>query len=260
MIGATFCVGVIGMYHSGIGGGGFMLVRSANGSYEDIDFRETAPAAAFEDMYKDNAQASVVGGLAAAVPGELRGLDYLHKNYGRLPWKTVVLPAVKVARDGFTVSADLVHAMGNSSFLIEKPEWAVDFAPNGTMLKLGDTMTRKRYANTLEKIAIGGVDVFYKGPMARATIEMLTKEGGNMTLKDLNDYKVSLNTPSEIDYKGYKLTACSAPAGGIVALSALKIFEGFPNKDLKDFSMFFNSFNPFKTSVLIEDRPNNPSP
>ena len=82
MVGTTLCVGVIGMYHSGIGGGGFILVRDADGNYESIDYRETAPAAAFEDMYQGNIEGSVVGGLAAGVPGEVRGLQRLHDRYG----------------------------------------------------------------------------------------------------------------------------------------------------------------------------------
>jgi gamma-glutamyltranspeptidase/glutathione hydrolase len=82
MVATTLCVGVIGMYHSGIGGGGFMLVRDKHGRYETIDYRETAPAAATRDMYEHDQNASVFGGLAVAVPGELRGLDYLHRQYG----------------------------------------------------------------------------------------------------------------------------------------------------------------------------------
>lgn len=70
LVGTVFCVGVIGMYHSGIGGGGFMIVRTSNGTYEFVDFRETAPAAAFEDMYKNNTDASIYGGLARYVPPE----------------------------------------------------------------------------------------------------------------------------------------------------------------------------------------------
>lgn len=85
MVGAELCVGVTGMYHSGLGGGGFMLVRDQDGNYESIDFRETAPAAAFQDMYKDNVNASILGGLAVGIPGELRGLEYLHKKHGVSP-------------------------------------------------------------------------------------------------------------------------------------------------------------------------------
>jgi gamma-glutamyltranspeptidase/glutathione hydrolase len=82
MVATNLCVGVIGMYHSGIGGGGFMLVRDSNGGYETIDYRETAPAAASRDMYEHDQDASVFGGLAVAVPGELKGLEYLHRKYG----------------------------------------------------------------------------------------------------------------------------------------------------------------------------------
>jgi gamma-glutamyltranspeptidase/glutathione hydrolase len=76
-----------------------MLVRAPNGTYEFIDFRETAPAAAYEDMYKNNEQASLTGGLASGVPGEVRGLQRLHENYGKLPWATILQPAVEVARN-----------------------------------------------------------------------------------------------------------------------------------------------------------------
>jgi gamma-glutamyltranspeptidase/glutathione hydrolase len=145
-----------------------MLVRAPNGSYEFIDFRETAPAAAFEDMYKNNEQASITGGLASGVPGEVRGLQRLHENYGKLPWATVLKPAVKVAREGWRVNEDLVKYMasatsGNltSNFLVNDLEFALDFAPKGRLLKLNETITRKRYANTLETIANEGPDAFY---------------------------------------------------------------------------------------------------
>lgn len=82
IVGTTFCVGVIGMYHSGIGGGGFALIRDVHGNYEAVDFRETAPAAAYEDMYGDDKRLSIVGGLAVGVPGEVLGLEYMHTKYG----------------------------------------------------------------------------------------------------------------------------------------------------------------------------------
>jgi gamma-glutamyltranspeptidase/glutathione hydrolase len=128
LVATTLCVGVIGMYHSGIGGGGFMLVRSANGSYEFIDFRETAPAAAFQDMYNNNTNSSIYGGLASGVPGELRGLAHLHQGYGLLSWKRLVWPSVLVARNGFPVTPDLVRYMasaivGIDNFLVNDPTW-----------------------------------------------------------------------------------------------------------------------------------------
>ncbi|KAF2710454.1 gamma-glutamyltranspeptidase 1 precursor [Pleomassaria siparia CBS 279.74] len=231
LVGTVFCIGVVGMYHSGLGGGGFMLVRSSNGTYEFIDFRETAPAAAFEDMYKNNEAASISGGLASGVPGEVRGLQHLHTGYGRLPWATVLAPAIKVARQGWKVNTDLVNYMKSattsSNFLVEDPQFAVDFAPNGRLLQLNETITRKRYANTLETIAIEGPDAFYEGPIAEATIRALQANNGTMTLQDLKNYTVAIRKPSTITYRDYKLTSCSAPSGGEVALAVLKIMEGY---------------------------------
>ncbi|TDZ59741.1 Glutathione hydrolase proenzyme [Colletotrichum trifolii] len=230
MVGTVLCVGTIGMYHSGVAGGGFALVRSSNGTYEFIDFRETAPAAAFEDMYKNNTDASKFGGLASGVPGELRGLEHLHKKYGRLSWKDVVQPAVDVARHGFRVNEDIVRYMNTVSpnkFLTDDPAWARDFAPNGTRVVLGQTMYRKRYADTLEVIANEGVEAFYTGSIANSTIQTLKATGGIMTLEDLRNYTVAVREVSQIKYRGYKLTACNAPSGGVVALSALNVLAGY---------------------------------
>jgi len=227
-----FCVGVIGMYHSGLGGGGFMIVRSKNGSYEFIDFREMAPAAAFTDMYNNDTNLSLYGGLASGVPGELRGLEHLHKTYGSLPWKKLMQPAIKVARYGFPVTADLVRYMasatsGTYDYLTYDETWAIDFAPNGTRLGLGDVMTRKRYANTLEVIAEDGPDAFYKGAIANATITALQKSNGTMTLSDLANYSVEIRDPSSITYRGFKIHTGSAPSSGAVVCSVLKIVEGY---------------------------------
>ncbi|KAH7408053.1 gamma-glutamyltranspeptidase [Cadophora sp. MPI-SDFR-AT-0126] len=234
LVGTTLCVGVIGMQHSGIGGGGFMLVRGSDGTYESIDFRETAPAAAFQDMYKDNPMASVLSGLASGVPGDLRGLEYVHNKYGALPWRAVCNPAIHVARYGFPVTEDLVRYMyeatkkGNT-FLTDDPQWSIDFAPNGTLLGLGEILTRKRYANTLEAVAKHGAKAFYEGEIAQYTINALAAANGTMTLSDLANYRVSIRDPISITYKGYNLYSCGVPSGGSVALSILKIIEGYPS-------------------------------
>lgn len=232
MIATVACVGVIGMYHSGIGGGGFMLVRGSDGLYEFIDFRESAPAAAYQDMYANNTLGSVYGGLAAGVPSELKGLKYLYENYGSLPWEDLILPAVKVAREGFEVSHDLIRYMtaataGKRNFLVEDPSWAIDFAPKGRLVQLGETITRKRYANTLETIAYQGPDAFFEGPIAEATIEAIQSTGGTMTLDDLRDYEVAIRDTAAIDYRGYKIYSGGAPSSGTVGLSVMKIIEGF---------------------------------
>ncbi|KAJ6785524.1 hypothetical protein PWT90_03815 [Aphanocladium album] len=230
LVGTVFCVGTIGMYHSGIGGGGFMLLRDKNGQYEFVDFRETAPAAAFEDMYKNNTDASLYGGLASGVPGELRGLEYVHKKYGALEWAKVMAPAIKVARFGFPVDEDLlsyINQTPNNSFIVEDPSWAIDFAPKGKLLKLGETITRKRYADTLETIANEGADIYYTGAIANATITALRSKNGIMTLEDLKNYTVAHREPLHITYRGHKLTSTNAPSGGPVALSALNTVSGF---------------------------------
>ncbi|KAK4941332.1 hypothetical protein LTR10_018742 [Elasticomyces elasticus] len=234
LVGTVFCIGVIGCYHSGVGGGGFMLVRSSNGSYEFIDFRETAPAAAFQDMYNNNTNASIFGGLASGVPGEVRGLAHLHSNYGKLPWSQVMAGAIKTARYGWNVTHDLVNYMQSANasaavpnFLVNDPNWAIDFAPNGTLVGLGDTITRKRYANTLETIANEGPDAFYNGAIAEATIAALQAQNGTMTVEDLQNYTVAIRPPANITYRGYRMFSCSAPSSGEVALSVMKVLEGY---------------------------------
>lgn len=169
---------------------------------------------------------------SSGVPGELRGLEHLHKGYGKLPWAQVMYPAIHVARHGFTVTQDLVNQEKNAigggpNFLVEDPSFAIDFAPNGTLLGLNQTITRKRYADTLEAIAEYGPDAFYTGPIANATIKALRGANGTMTLDDLKNYTVAIRKPSQISYRDYKITSGSAPSSGTVALSVMKIIEGY---------------------------------
>ena len=159
-------------------------------------------------------------------------MERLHKGYGTLPWAHLINPAIKLARYGFPVTKDLVSYMnaavvGIQNFLVEDPSWALDFAPNGTRVGLGDIITRKRYADTLEQIARKGPDMFYNGAIARTTIAAVQRANGTMTLEDLKNYTVAIRKPAQITYRGYKLTACSAPSSGTVALSTMKIVEGY---------------------------------
>lgn len=242
------------MYHSGIGGGGFALVRAPDGSFEHIDFRETAPAAAFEDMYENNTQASIVGGLArlatqffifysryfwtrlisySGVPGEVRGLQYIHEKYGSLPWSTLLQPAIQLAREGFPVSLDLYKSFisvtkdSGEDFLSQDPNWALDFAPNGTRLGPGDILTRKRYADTLQTIAEQGPDAFYTGPIAETMVNAVHAANGTMTLDDLRNYKVEIRNVYQIDYRDYKIVSTGTPSSGSVVLNVMKIVEGY---------------------------------
>jgi gamma-glutamyltranspeptidase/glutathione hydrolase len=216
-----------------IGGGGFALIRLPNGTYSYIDFREAAPAAATENMYTDNPDASLTGGLAAGVPGELRGLELMHNSYGSLPWHTLFQPAIRFARNGFRINSELANAMDFDKypFLDQDPAWAEDFS--STKARSG-WMTRKRYANTLEKIARGGADVFYKGPLAERFVATVQKTGGIMTMKDMASYEAKERKVVHGEYKGYRVHTCGSPSSGAVALSAWKIFEGFNKTDDRD--------------------------
>jgi gamma-glutamyltranspeptidase/glutathione hydrolase len=112
-------------------------------------------------------------------------------------------------------------------FLSKNPTWAIDFAPNGTRLGLGDTITRRRYADTLETIGKRGAEAFYSGPIAETMIDALQSANGTMTLEDLKNYTVAIRNVSQIDYRGYKVTSTSAPSSGVVALSILKILDTY---------------------------------
>ncbi|KAF8708122.1 Gamma-glutamyltranspeptidase Ggt1, partial [Rhizoctonia solani] len=228
MIGAQLCVGTVAAYHSGIGGGGFMLVRSPNGTYETIDFREFAPGAATELMYVNKTGSpSQVGGLAVAVPGELRGFEALHKRHGKLPWKKIFEPVIKLSK-GFEVSRELAKVLaGNLTYITEDPLWAAVYAPNGKVAVAGQTIRRPTYAKTLQRIANEGVNAFYTGSIAKNIISTAQNNGGVITLEDLEKYQVVIRKPVQIKYRNYTITSCPAPSSGIIALSALGILENF---------------------------------
>lgn len=157
----------------------------------------------------------------SGVPGELRGTEHVHSRYGKLPWAHVLASAIRLARHGFTVSEDLVRymdAVSPNRFLTDDPAWAVDFAPRGSRVRLGEIMTHKRYADMLETIASQGADAFYTGAVAKATIAALA---------DLANYTVAVQEPLAITYRGFRLTSCNAPSSGAVALSALNTVGGY---------------------------------
>ncbi|KDE07773.1 gamma-glutamyltransferase [Microbotryum lychnidis-dioicae p1A1 Lamole] len=236
IIAAGLCVGTIAAYHSGFGGGGFMLVRykdpSGKFAYENIDFRETMPAGGNETMYAadatQNKTLSTIGGLAVGVPGELRGWEMLHKRHGHLPWKELFKPAIKLARHGFKVNIDLADAIQEGkSFILNDTRWAEVYAPKGTLLVEGDTVYRKTYANTLEQVARHGAHRFYHGKIAKRTVQTIRDTGGIMTMHDMSKYKAIIRTPVSITYRGARIFSTVAPSSGAVVLSALKILEGY---------------------------------
>ncbi|KAI8929951.1 gamma-glutamyltranspeptidase-domain-containing protein [Entophlyctis helioformis] len=242
-VAAGLCIGVTNMYSSGIGGGGFMLVRNADGSSEAIDFREEAPKAAFKDMYVTNPKLAQSGGLSVGVPGELYGLYEAHRKYGKLPWSRLVKPSVDLCRDGWRVSTILeTKILGAAELMLADPTFASVFAPNGRLLRAGNIIRRPSYATTLESIAKDGIEPFYKGWIADELVKTVTAAGGILTHADLEAYRPKLSPPYVGTYRGRKVITTPPPTSGAVLLSALNILEGYE----------FDKRTPLNTHRLVE--------
>jgi gamma-glutamyltranspeptidase/glutathione hydrolase/leukotriene-C4 hydrolase len=232
-ISAVFCVGVVNMFSSGIGGGGFMTVRippsSEGGSSEvyTIDFRETAPGSANRTMYKDDPMASRWGGLAIGVPGEIRGLQEAHRRWGKLPWARLVQPNADLAAE-WTVDKELARRLQMfAKLVLPKEDWSTIFAPEGRMLLEGEIIRRTNYSRTLSAIATEGPDVFYKGPIADSIIRKVQATGGIMTNEDLENYTVKVDHALQGTYRDKKVYTSHAPTSGPVLLHILNLLERY---------------------------------
>ncbi|KAI5120966.1 hypothetical protein M0805_006638 [Coniferiporia weirii] len=232
-VAATLCTGIVNPFSSGIGGGGFMTVRippsSPNASSEvwSIDFRETAPAAANTTMYVGNPEASLFGGLAIGVPGELRGLGEAHKRWGSLPWARVVRPSAELA-SGWKIGIELGRRLPMFEELIfEDKTWSAIFAPNGRILREGELAHRANYSRTLAAIAEKGADAFYEGEIAASIIDAVQSTGGIMTLEDLASYKVKVAPSLVGSYRGRKVYTTHAPTSGPALLHMLNLLERY---------------------------------
>ncbi|RIA86081.1 gamma-glutamyltranspeptidase [Glomus cerebriforme] len=227
-IATELCIGTINAFSAGIGGGGFMIIRDSNGTAEVIDFRETAPAAANKTMFKDNPELARVGGLAIAVPGEIRGMEIAHQKYGRLPWKRLFEPSIKLSRDGFKIPVELSKRLNRyKNRILETPNLASIYAPDGKLLGEGDLLKRTNFSKTLELLSEKGSEVFYKGSIAKSIIKTIQATGGFMTLEDLSSFEPVVSEPIYGYYHGRKIMTLNAPSGGPVLLSMLNILEGF---------------------------------
>jgi gamma-glutamyltranspeptidase/glutathione hydrolase len=221
---------------SGLGGGGFYLLHRQSDGYETmLDAREKAPGAASRDMYLDKAgnpieNASVIGALAAAIPGEPAALEYLARKYGKLPLKASLQPAIRLARDGFPVYARLQFAIrSKQQTLLRSPDVAKAFlTANGGVPELGAVVKQPDLANTLEAIATQGAKGFYAGRVAADLVAGVRADGGIWTLEDLAAYRVIERKPLIGEYHGARIVSASPPSsGGIAVLDALNILSGF---------------------------------
>lgn len=232
-IAATFCAGVLSMYSSGIGGGGFMIVRIPPGNNESesevwsLNFRETAPALSNKTMFSDDPTKSQWGGLAVAIPGELRGLQEAHKRWGTIPWKTLVEPSAKLAA-GWKVQKELARRIRIfGPLMLNHPDWKPLFAPNGVLLQEGDWISRTNYSRTLSIIAERGPDTFYEGPIADAMVEKVRQTGGILSHEDLKNYRIRVEKPLVGTYRGRKIYTTHSPGSGTLILQMLNVLENY---------------------------------
>lgn len=207
-----------------LGGGGFAVGR-LDGELWSLDFRETAPAAATRDMYLDAEGnpllgASLVGPLAAGVPGSPAGLYALHGRFGRLPWARVVEPARRLAAGGFPVNQDLAATLTLHRLLLSRfPETAAVWLPGGSPLEAGTVLALPELAATLEAYAAEGPEAITAGPRARAVEEASRRHGGILTAADLAAYEPVWRRPLTFSAFGWELAAMPLPSAGGIALA-----------------------------------------
>ena len=215
-----------------LGGGGFLLARFADGSTTFLDFRERAPEAASRNMYLDSAgnptRDSVEGWCAAAVPGTVGGLEHAHRKFGRRPWRDLVAPAIRLAREGFPVSYRLERSLRSAVRLMEQfPESRRIFLKDGRFFETGEILRQPELTRTLSRIARNGARDFYEGETARILAEQMRRHGGLISLGDLKSYDVAERKPLEGRYKGFDIITAAPPSsGGIGILQILGMLDG----------------------------------
>lgn len=242
-VAAGFALGVVEPNSSGLGGGGFMLIRIAKtGETVFIDFRERAPQKSSPEMWTVGADGKVVGnqklegGKAAAVPGEVAGLLYALENYGTMSREQVIRPAANLAKNGFYVTPTLSNDMKSQFDKLEKyPESAKVFLnQEGLPYEVDDLFTNPDMAKTLDIIIKNGKDGFYKGEVAEAIVKTLNKYDGLYTMEDLANYKPLVRQPVKGTYRGYEIISSPSPSsGGAIVIEILNILENFDIGSLK---------------------------
>ena len=231
-IATSFALAVVNPEAGNIGGGGFMVIRHADGQSTAVDYRERAPAAAHRDMYLDEegnvTEASVLGLLAAGVPGAVSGLWAAHQRYGTVSWEDLVAPAVELAR-GFVVRERQAHSLAHAQDDLRTfPSTASAFLPNGRAPRVGETFRQPDLAGTLARIRDRGRDGFYLGETADLIVAEMARGDGIITHQDLAGYEAAWRNPIEFTYRDHSVV-CMAPAssGGVTLAAMAKILEGY---------------------------------
>ena len=220
-----------------IGGGGFMLVHvAAINRTIAIDFRETAPAAASQDMFFDTNGNVVLDQTyrfshkSSAVPGSVAGLAHIVENYGSMTLAEVLEPAIRLARDGIEVTYDLAADLARSQRLKNNPASLRKFyKPDGSNYEVGELWKQPDLAWTLSEIAEHGVEAFYSGSVAKKIVADMEAHNGLITMQDLADYEIVEREPVRGSFRGYEIAAMPAPSsGGTHVIQMLNILENFP--------------------------------
>ncbi|HZT77467.1 MAG TPA: gamma-glutamyltransferase [Vicinamibacterales bacterium] len=226
-----FALAVTHPFAGNIGGGGYMLIRLADGRATFIDFRERAPEKASHDMYLDPngkpTKDSIEGWRSSGVPGSVRGFEMAQTKYGKRTWADNIAPAVALASKGFPVSYALAQSLKSSRSLAASPESKRIYQNNGAFFDVGDTLVEPELAQTLQRIAKNGAGEFYEGETAKRFADEMAKHGGLISLADLKNYKAIERTPLQGTYKNYTIvTAPPSSSGGIALLEMFGILDG----------------------------------
>ena len=216
-----------------IGGGGFIVHRSAAGDVQAIDYRETAPGGASRDMYLDTAgnvtEQGLTGHLASGVPGSVAGLYEAWKRHGSLPWPTLLAPAIRLAGEGHPIDAERNEDIAiDTARLARFPASARQFLPGGRPPVVGSLWTQPDLARTLQLISDSGPSVFYQGQIADLIVAEMQRGGGLITKNDLRRYRPKWRTPIQLSYRGYTIYSMPpASSGGVTMGEILNIMEGY---------------------------------
>lgn len=233
-IAVKFALAVVYPNAGNLGGGGFLVYRGQDGEIASLDFREKAPGKAHRDMYLDPQgnpikDLSLYGHLASGVPGTVAGMDQAHQRYGTLSWKELVEPAIKLASEGFAITARQAEEFNRYQERFKK------FNPNGAAIireqewNSGDRFTQPELAETLKRIAEQGRDGFYRGETAALIVSEMERGGGIISLDDLESYDASWREPIIGNYKNYRIISMPpSSSGGIALLALLQSVEKYP--------------------------------
>uniref|UniRef100_A0A3P8WL54 Glutathione hydrolase n=1 Tax=Cynoglossus semilaevis TaxID=244447 RepID=A0A3P8WL54_CYNSE len=234
-IATLLCVSLLNAHSVGIGGGSnYVIYNASTGKVETINARETAPSNAVEDMFGDNDQLARKGALTIGIPGELRGYEMAHKRHGRLPWRELFQPSIALARKGFPIGKALALAITTHKEDIEGNaalcEVFCDSEKN--ILKENDIIRFPKLAETYQRIAEEGPDLFYEGSIAKAIVSEVQEAGGIITLEDLREYQPELNEkPLKAKVGQFTMYVPNAATGGPVVAFILNILNGYNFSD-----------------------------